>query len=754
MPGNSSQPWGLIVPCRPATPSEGAAQMYHRVGPPGTQKTRTFENGTCLTFGPMDPVDEFNLYAHPFSNQVVLVDTVIRDCRAARSRYEGSGMAFLRQGNDEGDDEGSDDYQMLAKNDPFNRFRQTRLPGQQSLPPDGLQVVYLESGNYFQVPSIYGSCANLISLYSTPNKGDLRGLAHTGPGNDSRFGIVVKSAEGFQHKPRHQNGITHRSNEQNEQVEEEVTGKDSTEGAGNRSGNGGPRYYNRQQTLRAREHRRKTEQAEQMFSKVLRIHQAKKNMKTDHAFSKIPAEQAENVLQHRARLNAHMNAGQLHADQLYAEQANRTDTNTLKETYNIAPQSFHKARLSEDTGVEKRFFLGPLSSMSGQPRASLGRDQKVNYGFGANAIPPPLGFPPPIMGRMPVRYELEGSIPQNCLFKEHADIQAPLHGVKRTHEHTKIGPNQQYAKWLDEQNSLSRERGERPLRGDLFSGDAMMQQQFGIPVHVEAPTPKQMWQKTPTDSRIMMTRMSEKKPTKEVAIKVKAVEQTPVKEKTYKEFFDAQVAIKHAELAKLRYFVATEVSSAKGAAISNGPVHAESEPVSPRLKVPPTFKRAHSQDDAERRTERRTEGSLRSTGQILPEIVSVSANLPRVSLYDRLKGMPEADQPLSMPVPTAASQRAPGRWSGFGLGETMSLSTPVSPTRKANRSSLSRMVDQLPRLPVTRPSSRIGQSEVHSTTSAQGFPGMVANVSKTDDQAKKENKYERKNSLYPPPKRY
>jgi hypothetical protein len=68
-PISNNLSWGLTVPGRPLTPSEGFAQVsnnsrpsmtkltygvqaYQRVGPVGTQKTKKFDNGTCLTFGP------------------------------------------------------------------------------------------------------------------------------------------------------------------------------------------------------------------------------------------------------------------------------------------------------------------------------------------------------------------------------------------------------------------------------------------------------------------------------------------------------------------------------------------------------------------------------------------------------------------------------------------------------------------------------------------------------------------------------
>ncbi|ATZ58821.1 hypothetical protein BCIN_16g04940 [Botrytis cinerea B05.10] len=44
--------WGLLVQGRPATPSEGRAQQYTRIGSKDTQSLITHNNGTCLEFGP------------------------------------------------------------------------------------------------------------------------------------------------------------------------------------------------------------------------------------------------------------------------------------------------------------------------------------------------------------------------------------------------------------------------------------------------------------------------------------------------------------------------------------------------------------------------------------------------------------------------------------------------------------------------------------------------------------------------------
>ncbi|TVY86900.1 hypothetical protein LAWI1_G007981 [Lachnellula willkommii] len=81
------RPWGVTVPGRPSTPSEGAAYQYSRVGPRQSQRLFSFENCTCLEYGPDDPVDEFEV-SHPFANQVAIIDKAIRDIKAVRDRYQ------------------------------------------------------------------------------------------------------------------------------------------------------------------------------------------------------------------------------------------------------------------------------------------------------------------------------------------------------------------------------------------------------------------------------------------------------------------------------------------------------------------------------------------------------------------------------------------------------------------------------------------------------------------------------------------
>ena len=180
-----------------------ANQAYHRVGPAATQRTRKFDNGTCLSFGPLvrrraktcvryveliscqDPVDEFDADAgHPFMNQIALVDKAIRDIKVTRQRYEGEARVATRINTEE--DGESVNSGETAQPDPFDDFRT------QKLDPTNLTKVTLESGTYTQVPSRFASLSNTVSVYSVANKSDVPGAAHMGSSVDTRFGNAGK----------------------------------------------------------------------------------------------------------------------------------------------------------------------------------------------------------------------------------------------------------------------------------------------------------------------------------------------------------------------------------------------------------------------------------------------------------------------------------------------------------------------------------------------------------------------------------
>ncbi|CZT50182.1 uncharacterized protein RSE6_11122 [Rhynchosporium secalis] len=76
--GNSAQPWGLMGDNRPPTPSEGRAQIYQRVGPTEQQRTRSYDNGTSLTFGPNDLLAE-PIPGGSFDQQFLEINAAVRD---------------------------------------------------------------------------------------------------------------------------------------------------------------------------------------------------------------------------------------------------------------------------------------------------------------------------------------------------------------------------------------------------------------------------------------------------------------------------------------------------------------------------------------------------------------------------------------------------------------------------------------------------------------------------------------------------
>ncbi|KAH6684525.1 hypothetical protein B0J14DRAFT_646430 [Halenospora varia] len=209
------------------------AFQYARVGRREEQRLFSFENGTCLEFGPNDPVDEFDLDHHPFCNQVALVDKAIRDVKAVRDRYSArptrpingnangvnghiNGGQQLNGGHEEanGDTNGhivSDDSEGSAAGiEAFDDFRSRRAD------PSQVSEVVLESGTYLQVPSRFATLHNMVSVYTTTNKSDMPGEAHPGWNPDTRFGTNGRPP--FETVPRQQR----RQAERTFAVEQEV----------------------------------------------------------------------------------------------------------------------------------------------------------------------------------------------------------------------------------------------------------------------------------------------------------------------------------------------------------------------------------------------------------------------------------------------------------------------------------------------------------------------------------------------------
>ncbi|KAG0648247.1 hypothetical protein D0Z07_5387 [Hyphodiscus hymeniophilus] len=159
----TSKSWGLVVPGRPPTPSEGHAQIYARVGPAGTQRLVAFDNGTCLSFGPDDLVDEFTPY-DAFAEQVAMVDKAVRDCQSVTQRYAPTG-----------DDE----------NRAYDSFRT------QALDFSKIVRVLQPYGVHYQIPSKFASVSTVIPVYAQRRKNDIPGTAHPGSSVDTRFGITA-----------------------------------------------------------------------------------------------------------------------------------------------------------------------------------------------------------------------------------------------------------------------------------------------------------------------------------------------------------------------------------------------------------------------------------------------------------------------------------------------------------------------------------------------------------------------------------
>ncbi|KAG9244789.1 hypothetical protein BJ878DRAFT_52260 [Calycina marina] len=155
--------WGLLVPGRSPTPSEGRAQVYSRVGPSSQQRIKAFDNGTTLQFGPLDLVDEIR-DGDPFFEQVRAIDNAVHNITLVSARHDGEDPENERA---------------------FINFRGDYLPVQQ------LARVYMNGHHYYQCPSKYASINTTLSVYSHSYGQPKKGAAH--PADvDTRFGILTR----------------------------------------------------------------------------------------------------------------------------------------------------------------------------------------------------------------------------------------------------------------------------------------------------------------------------------------------------------------------------------------------------------------------------------------------------------------------------------------------------------------------------------------------------------------------------------
>ncbi|KAL2067783.1 hypothetical protein VTL71DRAFT_15879 [Oculimacula yallundae] len=161
--GNSDQPWGLMGDTRPPTPSEGTPQLYRRVGLGDQQQTRTYDNGTSLTFGPNDPVPE-PIPGGSFDQQFLEVNAAVRDLQVTNAQGPTSTSAN-------------------ANNAPYDSFR-TSFP-----PPQQLRnVQYPDGTRYYVVPSRLASVEVLPHVRSlVRHSSDQPGLANPGNTANTRF---------------------------------------------------------------------------------------------------------------------------------------------------------------------------------------------------------------------------------------------------------------------------------------------------------------------------------------------------------------------------------------------------------------------------------------------------------------------------------------------------------------------------------------------------------------------------------------
>ncbi|KAH6715154.1 hypothetical protein BKA61DRAFT_655458 [Leptodontidium sp. MPI-SDFR-AT-0119] len=161
---NSDIPWGLMGDARPPTPSEGRAQYYHRVGPADQQNTRTYPNGTSLTFGPNDLIAEPAGAA--FDSQFNEINQAVRDLQLS------NGQGPVNRNTPAGN------------NVAYSNFRIHRID-----PSNLQQVRYPDGSMYRVVPSQYASVEVIPHVRSlVRHLSERPGEAYTGDSTDTRFG--------------------------------------------------------------------------------------------------------------------------------------------------------------------------------------------------------------------------------------------------------------------------------------------------------------------------------------------------------------------------------------------------------------------------------------------------------------------------------------------------------------------------------------------------------------------------------------
>jgi hypothetical protein len=406
-----------------------------------------------------DLVDEFDPTEHPFANQIALIDTAIRDCRACRTRYEGhrSGAVY---GNNDSQTDGNSDATAIEE-DLYDNFRI-----RETLDPLGLPQVTLSSGKtYTQVPSRYATCYKLISIYSHPNKSDIPGAANLGESTDTRYGIPGQAPHGSLRQHTRRANADHQKAKRDDKVnrrpfQDVYDDKENQDPYPQRRGRRRERGFVRPNN---------PEPFVDEYGNIVNL------MDTQIQFPpglfSGPSFADSGILSRSdASYEVPIHPGQLAAEQQYAE--------------HLARERAYDNRGGNGNTIRDHQNRGRVAS----PSIILARQSAQDSLIGTNNLEILRTLD---AGGIPLRFNGTARDPQDQLKSQ------PQNNMRR--ERIRIGQraDREYARYLDELNEESRRRGQTVLEGDRLSGHAQMQVRFNI----QPPSPSQASAMAATEAR-------------------------------------------------------------------------------------------------------------------------------------------------------------------------------------------------------------------------------------------------------------
>jgi hypothetical protein len=394
-----------------------------------------------------DLVDEFDPTEHPFANQIALIDTAVKDCRACRTRYEGHRST-----------DGNSDATAIEE-DPYDNFRI-----RETLDPVGLPQVKLSSGTYTQVPSRYATCYKLVSIYSHPNKSDIPGAANLGGSTDTRYGIPGQAPQGSLRQHIRRANAEHQKAKRDDKVnrrpfQDEYDDKENQDPYPQRRGR------RRERGLRPNNPEPFVDEYGNIVNPMDTQIQFPPGLFSGPSFaaSGIPS-------RNDASYEVPFHPGQFAAEQQYAE--------------HLARERAYDNRGANGNAVREHQNRGRVAS----PSIIFARQNAQDSLAGTNNLEILRTLD---AGGIPLRFNSTARDMQEQ-FESH-----PQNNMRR--ERIRIGQraDREYARYLDELNEESRRQGETVLEGDRFSGHAQLQVRFNI----QPPSPSQASATAATEAR-------------------------------------------------------------------------------------------------------------------------------------------------------------------------------------------------------------------------------------------------------------